>query len=284
MLQRSTIQLLRLHFSFFLLPVFLFAFSQAPSIKYAEAILAFFILHVLVYPASNGYNSYMDADTTPVGGLRKPLQPTRQLFTVSLVMDAAALLLSLSISVFFALGILLYIIASRAYSYRGIRLKKFPITGFITVITFQGALVFAISYIAISGLPPKQIPIIPVVISSMLIGALYPLTQVYQHHEDARDGVTTISALVGCRGTFILSALFFTMASALLYFYFQTTQQAELIYWYLAVMAPVLLFFLYWMYRVWHHADQANFSNSMRMNVLASICTSVFFLVLICKA
>jgi 1,4-dihydroxy-2-naphthoate octaprenyltransferase len=124
MLHRSTLQLLRFHFSFFLLPVYLFALSQAPRIDTWNAVLVFIILHLLVYPSSNGYNSYMDRDETPIGGLETPLQPTRQLFLVSVIMDAAAVLLSFLISVSFALGIMLYILASRAYSYRGIRLKN----------------------------------------------------------------------------------------------------------------------------------------------------------------
>ncbi|MEI9909122.1 MAG: hypothetical protein WDO71_05315 [Bacteroidota bacterium] len=40
----------------------------------------------------------------------------------------------------------MYIGASKAYSYRGIRLKKFPVIGYLTVIIFQGALTFWIVY------------------------------------------------------------------------------------------------------------------------------------------
>src|SRR5215472_16924440 len=89
----STLQLLRLHFSFFLMPVYWFALSQVVEIDWARALLIFAILHLLVYPASNGYNSYMDRDTTPIGGLEHPLQPTRQLFWVTLAMDGIALAL-----------------------------------------------------------------------------------------------------------------------------------------------------------------------------------------------
>ena len=95
MLQPSTIQLLRFHFSFFLLPVYLFALSQVPSIDVTDSLLIFFILHFLVYPSSNGYNSYMDRDEESIGGIAKPLPPTRQLFTVSIVLDILALLLCL---------------------------------------------------------------------------------------------------------------------------------------------------------------------------------------------
>src|SRR5687768_2328869 len=98
MIAPSTIQLLRFHFSFFLLPVYLFAVSQVPVIHTGHALLIFFILHFLVYPSSNGYNSYMDRDETPIGGIKDPLPPTRQLFKVSIIMDVAAIGLSLYIS------------------------------------------------------------------------------------------------------------------------------------------------------------------------------------------
>ena len=146
MLRLSTIQLLRFHFSFFLLPIYLFALSQLPQIHWSRTILLFFILHLLVYPSSNGYNSYMDKDETPIGGLAAPLQPTKQLFYVSIVMDIIALGVSLFISWITTLCILFYITASRIYSYRGIRLKKYPVLGFLTVFIFQGGLIFFITY------------------------------------------------------------------------------------------------------------------------------------------
>ena len=136
-MQKSTIQLLRFHFSFFLMPIYWFALSQVPTINWLNAVIVFIVLHVLVYPASNGYNSYMDQDDTPIGGLEQPMQPTRQLFIVTVVMDSLAVLLSLWVSMYFSIGVLLYILVSRAYSYRGIRLKRYPIVGFLTVVVFQ---------------------------------------------------------------------------------------------------------------------------------------------------
>src|SRR5215813_13364654 len=103
MLQRSTIQLLRFHFSFFLLPVYLFALSQVPVIDTGRAVLVFLLLHLLVYPSSNGYNSYMDRDEGSIGGVEKPLPPTRQLFWTSVIMDVIAILLSLFVSYWFTI-------------------------------------------------------------------------------------------------------------------------------------------------------------------------------------
>ena len=146
MLSASTIKLLRVPFSVFLSPLYFFALSQVPVINWWKAALIFFILHLLIYPASNGYNSYMDRDTESIGGLEKPPPPSRQLFWLTIVLDSAAILLSFLISPLFAAVAVLYIGASKAYSYRGIRLKKYPVIGYLTVIIFQGALTFALVY------------------------------------------------------------------------------------------------------------------------------------------
>lgn len=282
MLHPSTIQLLRFHFSLFLLPVYLFALSQAPAIDTFRAVAVFFILHLLVYPASNGYNSYMDRDETPIGGLQSPLQPTRQLFTVTVIMDVLAVGLSFLLSPAFALGILVYILASRAYSYRGIRLKKYPVIGFLTVFIFQGALVFYLTYTAVT-VPTEQPPLVPLILSSLLIGALYPLTQVYQHEEDRRDGVTTISYLLGKRGTFLFSMGLFLLATAGMYLLFRQQERLNYFTLYLFYLLPVVLFFLYWMVRVWKDEAAADFRNSFRMNVLSTLCTIAFFITLIIR-
>src|ERR671913_1199203 len=190
---------------------------MVPVVNIKHALLAFVILHLLVYPSSNGYNSYMDRDETPIGGLENPMLPTRQLFKTSVVMDGIAVTLSFFISSYFALGIMFYILASRAYSYRGIRLKQFPVIGFLTVFIFQGALVFFITYHGCSNPQTLAVPWLPCLIASLLIGASYPLTQIYQHQQDKEDGVITLSYLLGKKGTFIFSLVLFSVATFLMY-------------------------------------------------------------------
>src|SRR5690606_30414218 len=146
-----------------------FALSRVENIHWNKAVLIFVILHLLVYPASNGYNSYMDRDTSPIGGVAHPLQPTKQLLYVTSVMNIMALALSFFISFIFAAGIFLYILASLAYSYRGIRLKKYPYTGYLTVILFQGALTFYLVYHG-SGGSSDPLPFWGMLASALLIG------------------------------------------------------------------------------------------------------------------
>ena len=281
MLQPSTIQLLRFHFSLFLLPVFLFALSQLPQIDWGRAVVLFFVLHLLVYPASNGYNSYMDRDETPIGGLASPMKPTRQLFLVTVGMDCLALVAAACLSWLTALGILFYILASRAYSFRGIRLKKYPVLGFVTVFVFQGALVYYLTYHTAHPERPTAVPLMQCLIASLLIGALYPLTQIYQHEEDKRDGVITISYMLGKRGTFLFSMVLFLVAGGLFYWLFSEQGHMNFFFLYVLVLLPVVLFFLYWMRRVWQNEEAASFRNSLKMNLAATLCTTVFFITLI---
>jgi len=282
--ERSTVQLLRLPFSIFLMPVFWFALSQVIPRDWGRALLVFLILHVLVYPASNGYNSYMDKDSGPIGGLEHPLLPTRQLFVVTLGMDVLAVLLGLLISWYFAAGLLVYILASRAYSYRGIRLKKYPIAGWLTVVSCQGALVFFLVY---SGSHPPNaasinLPVEAMIASSLLLGGFYPLTQVYQHEADRRDGVRTLSMVLGYRGSFVFTGILYTIAFLLLAHYFLSTLQITEFKVLATCMLPVVVYFLIWAVKVWKDPAQASYANSIRMNLLGSICLNLgFILVLI---
>jgi 1,4-dihydroxy-2-naphthoate polyprenyltransferase len=281
MFHRSTLQLLRFHFSFFLMPVYLFALSQLEQPDWNRALLIFIILHLLVYPASNGYNSYMDRDEGSIGGIEKPLQPTRQLFIVSIIMDVLAVLLALLISIFFAAGIVLYILASRAYSYRGIRLKRFPVAGYITVVVFQGAVTFWITY---HGCHPEltiEIPFYAAVASSLLIGGFYPLTQVYQHEADRKDGVKTLSALLGYRGTFIFTALVYLLAFVFLGLHFLSSDREKDFFIINIFMSPIIVYFFVWATKVWKDVSKADFRNTMRMNLLACSCTNAGFITII---
>lgn len=281
MLQKSTIQLLRFHFSFFLMPVYLFALSQLPQPDWPDALLIFFILHLLVYPASNGYNSFMDRDVDSIGGIKKPLLPTQQLFRVSLVMDGIALVFSLIIDVYFAIGVLLYILASRAYSYRGVRLKKYPLLGYFVVIIFQGAVTFWLVYHGSHLGKTWQVPVSGMIASSLLIGGFYPLTQVYQHEADRQDGITTISMMLGYRGTFIFTGIVYSFAFAVLAWHFISGLEPGQFILLQIFMLPVLVYFFIWAIRVWKDKGKANFTNTMKMNVLASCCTNAAFLILL---
>jgi 1,4-dihydroxy-2-naphthoate octaprenyltransferase len=281
MLQKSTIQLLRFHFSFFLLPVYLFAISQVPDPDWWKAVAIFFLLHLLVYPSSNGYNSYMDRDESSIGGIEKPMSPTRQLYIVSIVLDLVALAASLMISFLFFACLLAYILASRAYSYRGIRLKKYPIIGYLTVTVFQGAVTYFMVYHGTSQSLTREVSVKGMIAASLLMGSFYPLTQIYQHQQDLRDGVKTISYLLGYRGTFIFTAIIYSMAMSLLAVYFFERGVFNNFLLLATFLLPVLVYFFIWAAAVWKNVSAADFRHTMRMNLLASICSNLAFLTIL---
>lgn len=281
MIQRSTIQLLRFPFSFFLLPVYLFALGSVPAINWRDAGIIFVILHLLVYPSSNGYNSYMDRDEGSIGGLARPMQPTRQLLYVTILMDMMAIVLSLLISWWFTAGIILYILASRAYSYRGIRLKQYPVAGYLTVVLFQGCATYWLVYHGCSAGKALEAPVAGVVAAGLLIGAFYPITQIYQHDADRKDGVRTISAMLGYRGTFIFTAILYAAAMAVLTQLFLQRQELLNLLILATVMLPALVYFFIWARKVWGNTAVADFTHTMRMNLLASLCSNLAFLIIL---
>jgi 1,4-dihydroxy-2-naphthoate octaprenyltransferase len=262
------------------MPVYWFALSQTGNINKPHAVLVFIILHVLVYPASNGYNSYMDRDTESVGGIKTPMQPTKQLFYITLCMDAIAIILSSFISLYFVLGIAAYILASRAYSYRGVRLKKYPVIGYIIVIIFQGAVTFFLVMHGSSSDNTITVPLLSMIAASLLIGGFYPLTQIYQHQQDKADGVNTLSMLLGYKGTFIFTAIIYFFAVATLAYQLISTSQQKSFLIIQIFFIPVLVYFFWWFRQVALKHTAANFVNTMRMTILASVCTNAAFITL----
>jgi 1,4-dihydroxy-2-naphthoate octaprenyltransferase len=282
MFDTNTIKLMRIPFSYFLMPVFFFALSQANNINTGNAILCFIVLHLFIYPASNGYNSYMDQDEGSIGGLKNPPKPTRNLFYTSLLFDFAGLALALFVNVYFFFSVAAYLLASRAYSYKGIRLKRFPILGFLTVIFFQGGFTFWMLYNAISSerISFNKEWISLLAACSFLIAGVYPLTQIYQHEADAKSGDITISYMLKYRGTFIFTALMFICANVLLYYFFQTTGNGFSFMLFQFFLFPVVLYFIYWFVKVIRDERQASFENTMRMNLLASTFLNLCFITL----
>ena len=276
----DTIKLMRIPFSYFLMPVFLFAVSEVRQLDLYALIISFIVLHVFIYPASNGYNSYVDKDEGSIGGLRNPPKATKNLFYLSLVFDIIGIGLSLLLGFYFCMGIILYMIASRAYSSKVIRLKQYPIIGFLTVIIFQGGFTFFLIYNAVDAVEFSFIwpDILLLFISSILIAGVYPMTQIYQHEADRNDGVNTISMALGIRGTFVFSSGMFAVASALLYWYHSVNDTLLFFWYYLLFLSPVLIYFTSWFLKVIKNESAADYTNTMRLNLIASTCLNVYFI------
>jgi 1,4-dihydroxy-2-naphthoate octaprenyltransferase len=281
LIQKSTIQLLRIPFSFFLMPVYWFALGVTDEINFTRAILVFVLLHALLYPASNGYNSYNDRDTESIGGLANPLQPTKQLYYITLALDVIGFAFSFFVSNVFAGCFLFFIISSRLYSWRGLRLKQYPILGYLLVISNQGALVFFAIAHGVSSNLTMDVPFVLLLAAGLLIGGFYPITQIYQHVQDKNDGVTTISILLGKRGTFIFCGILYLLAFLCLFLYFQSKRMLPNFWVIQLFFIPVVVYFLYWMVAVWKNPAKADYNHTMRMVWLASTGTNLAFITLL---
>ncbi|MND50282.1 1,4-dihydroxy-2-naphthoate octaprenyltransferase [compost metagenome] len=284
LIDKDTLKLLRIPFSIFLMPVFLFALSQAESINWQNTLLSFIILHLFIYPASNGYNSFMDQDEGSIGGLKHPPKPTKKLFYISILLDFIGLSLSFFISIPFSICLLMYILASRAYSYKGIRLKKYPYLGFITVIFSQGAFTFLIAYHAITLLSYQEIinrQLLALIACSLLLAGVYPLTQIYQHEEDYKNGDITISYKLGYRGTFAFCCFAFLTSIICFYYHFREVDLLNNFIILQLCFIPAVVYFFHWFYKVWRDSSAADFEHTMKMNLIASVCLNNCFILLL---
>lgn len=277
---KATFTLLRLPFSLLLMPVYLFALSQCEHPDFINAIIVFLVIHLLVYPSSNAYNSYVDQDEGSIGGLKNPPKATRQVYHLSIILDVIALVILLFTGYEVALMAAGYMVASRAYSSRQIRLKKYPVISFLIVMLFQGAYLFILTQLA-SGCLDVYRNKYGIYASSFLIAGIYPLTQIYQHEADARNGDQTISMKLGIKGTFTLSMIMFTAAALLLFMHFQTTGNLLHFYLYLLFLAPATAFFMWWRKHAIAFPGMANFRNAMLMNAIAAGSMNLYFLLLL---
>ena len=282
---RDTILHLRLPFSFFLLPVFCFGISQASSIHLANTVIFFIALHLFIYPGSNIYNSYMDKDTGSIGGLKNPPPVTKKLYYASIVFDIAGLILCLATGWRNILLMAVYVAFSKAYSWHGIRLKKYTYASWLVIAFFQGGYTFMLANMVAennvhsSWFDAKNI--ICMAVASLLIGGSYPLTQIYQHKEDSSRGDYTISYRLGIAGTFIFTLIMFVVSAGVLFYYFNTYYSLRQFFIFTVCLAPVMGYFIYWFSKALKDKAIADHAHTMLMNKISAVCMVVCFSIIL---
>ncbi len=156
-----------------------------------------------------------------------------------------------------------------------------PITGFLTIVIFQGGFTFWMVYAGINKTPAEFTNgfLSALVACSFLIAGVYPLTQIYQHEADKKSGDITISYKLGYIGTFIFTAIMFICANVFLYFYWTQKQLHFLLF--QIFLLPVIIYFVRWFIKVMKNKSEASFENTMRMNFIASTCMNLCFITLL---
>lgn len=306
---RSVATLLRFPFGLFLAPISLFGLASVMPLDPLRVFLILVSILGFLYPASNGFNSYFDHDIGPIGGLRHPPVPTKGLLRASLLLDAGALAVGCVVGPWYALGLFLYGLCSKAYSWDRLRLKRRPLVSLAMIALGQGGVVYLLC--AWFGSATPYLPALvgqhagsPLVFTGAAVGtilgpigilfqprlvlgalsatlflcAIYPLTQVYQHDEDEARGDHTYSRLVGVRGTFVSSALFMAATAVGMVCFFLLYGGPVSVAALAVCAAPGLAVFLLWWRAVRRDPAQASFSWMMRMNLSISGGMNLFFI------
>jgi 1,4-dihydroxy-2-naphthoate octaprenyltransferase len=276
---------LRIPFSYFLLPVFLFSLAVSPNITEKSILWTFIIVHFFLYPASNGYNSYFDKDEKSIGGLKNPPPVTKGLYYLSLLFDVIAIVLGLVfVNVPFALMLFIYGAVSKAYSHPSIRLKKFPIAGWLVAGLFQGLFTFLMCYIGINKYSFENVLklhiLIPGTLATLMLWANYPMTQIYQHEEDEKHGDMTISRKLGIRGTFYFVSAVFSLVTFGFVLYFYVFLESKYAWTFLTALFPVVAYFFFWFYQTYQDQTKADFSHTMWLNFISATALNGYFIYL----
>jgi 1,4-dihydroxy-2-naphthoate octaprenyltransferase len=257
----------------------------SPNFNGERMFWVFFILHFLLYPASNAYNSYFDRDEKSIGTLKNPPPVKKGLYFLAITLDLLAILLGyIKINTSFAIMLLVYGLVSKAYSHPSIRLKKLAFLSWVITGLFQGLFTFVMCYIGINDYPIenglKSHVLIPGILTSAMLWANYPMTQIYQHEEDAKRGDVTLSYKLGILGTFYFVIAVFTVAigGLLMYFKFYFDEKYALIF--LVALLPLLIYFFYWLLLVIKNQNAADYEHTMRLNFISATCLNVFFVYL----
>lgn len=121
---------------------------------------------------------------------------------------------------------------------------------------------------------------LPGILTSLMLLGNYPMTQVYQHEEDAKRGDKTLSLLLGIKGTFVFTAIVFTFATAGFGWFFNTFYKISYAIEFLIFLTPVLAYFLYWFYLVNKNTANATYGRTMWLNFISALCLNAFFIYL----
>ena len=282
---KKALPLLRIPFSVYLMPVYWFGLSALRQpIHPWRAVGVFLVLHLLAYPASNGYNSYYDRDEGSIGGLRRPPKVSRELLHLVWLFDALAVLGAWLLAPLFAVLVAVYLLISKAYSYEGIRLKKYPLLSTLVVVIFQGAFTFLMTQVGVGATTPTLLApdnLLLALVSTLFLCGSYPLTQVYQHQEDRQRGDRTLSLVLGIRGTFVFAAVGLLLGAGLLAAVYWQRHEPRNVLIFLAATGPVVYLFGRWAWRAWHDTTAADFDHTMRMNQVSSLCLSAAFVLML---
>ncbi len=197
---------LRLHFNVLLSPIYLWGLVLARADPGSARVwVGYVAVHLFLYGGATAFNSYYDRDEGPVGGLLHPPAVDAALLPFSLVVQALGLPLALAVSRPFAGAWLVLFAVFTAYSHPWVRLKARPVAALAAIALGQGAVGFALGWLAgragsgagIGLLGPASLT--GMATAALVVVGLYVVTQSYQTAEDRARGDRTLPVILGPR-------------------------------------------------------------------------------------
>ena len=212
---RNFVVHLRLPFQLTLAPFMLWGAAVSHARLSARFGLAFVVLQVCFYGGTTAFNSHYDRDEGPVGGLETPPPPGPWLLPGSLALQGLGLGLAALIDARLFTVYLVYAVLGVLYSHPSTRWKARPYASWAVVMFGQGALA------ALAGVVAGRGVVTPAVVwglggAAAFVGALYPLTQLFQVAEDTARGDVTAAIALGRRGACAASIVLSLIGAACL--------------------------------------------------------------------
>ncbi len=205
---------LRLPFQLVLAPFMLFGAALSHgTLRASTFALAFVILHVCIYGGTTAYNTHYDRDEGPVGGMEHPPEAGPWLLPGGIAIQVAGLAVAPLVSWGFFLTCLAFAILGVLYSRPVPRLKGRPWPSLFAVMVGQGMLGAIAGASAVSAPAFRAELGLGVLGAALLVGGLYPISQVFQMEEDRARGDRTLALLLGPRGTVLLACALFCLGA-----------------------------------------------------------------------
>jgi 1,4-dihydroxy-2-naphthoate octaprenyltransferase len=164
-------------------------------------IAAFVVLHVCFYGGTTAFNTHYDRDEGPVGGLAHPPTAGPWLLPGSLALQGLGLVIAATLGAVFFVVCFVYAVLGVLYSHPKTRFKRDPWLSWLVVMIGQGVLGTAAGVVLRTPVLVTTEIAWGVVAAASTVGAMYPLTQLFQTDEDRRRGDRTTAIALGRRGT-----------------------------------------------------------------------------------
>jgi 1,4-dihydroxy-2-naphthoate octaprenyltransferase len=272
---------LRLAFQLLLAPVFLWGWLVAGGGLSWSIALAFVALHVFLYGGATAFHSYYDRDVGPVGGLERPPPVEPALLPVALSMKVIGWLLAALVNPWFLALYSGFALLSLAYSHPRVRLKARTWGSLLSVGFGQGVLAFLAAWAATRGSLGAVVSVdgvLGALAATLLILAVYPLTQLFQVDEDRARGDRTIVVAWGHRASFNLALACLVLGGAAMLIVLGRRFGALDVALVATGLAIEGIAIAWWATRFKPSETLANYRRVMRLNTLSAAGLSAYLL------